>query len=98
MPGGSFKKWVKPVAEEGKSLMHNTYDLAKKKIVSHVLPRVHRHRYSSLCQEDGTATTSFVSESLQTVDPVKMTIEDEETFMGVAIQLYIGISSFLQTL
>jgi hypothetical protein len=43
MPGGSFKKWVKPVAKEGKSLMHDTYDLAKKRIVSHALPRVHNH-------------------------------------------------------
>jgi hypothetical protein len=35
MPGGSFKKWVKPVAEEGQSLMYGTYNLAKKKIASH---------------------------------------------------------------
>jgi hypothetical protein len=37
MPGGSFKKWAIPVAEEGQSLMHGTYNLAKRKIVSHVL-------------------------------------------------------------
>ena len=38
---------------------------------------------------------SFVSEALQIVPPEKMTIEDEETFMQVAIQMYGGmLSSF----
>ena len=46
-------------------------------------------------QEDGTATISFISESLQTVLPDKMAIEDEETFMQVAIQMSGGtLSSF----
>jgi hypothetical protein len=47
-------------------------------------------------QEDGTTTTSFVSEALQTVTPEKTTIEDEETFMQVAMQMYAGmLSAFL---
>jgi hypothetical protein len=46
-------------------------------------------------QEEGTATTSFVSESLQTVSPEKMTVEDEETFMQVAMQMYNGMFSSL---
>jgi hypothetical protein len=49
----------------------------------------------SLFQEGGTATASFVSECLQTVDPEKMTIEDEETFMQVAIQMHSGMFSSL---
>jgi hypothetical protein len=49
-----------------------------------------------MCQEDGTATISFVSEVLQTVPPEKMTNEDEEIFMRVAIQMYGGVlSAFL---
>jgi hypothetical protein len=51
---------------------------------------------SRLSQEQGTATVSFVSEALQTVIPEKMTIEDEETFMRVAIQMYNGKFSSLQ--
>ena len=54
--------------------------------------------HSDLCQEEGTATTSFISGSLQTVDSEKMTIEDEEMFMNVAIQMYAGKFSFLRTL
>jgi hypothetical protein len=38
MPGGSFKKWAKPWTEEAGSLLYNTYNLSKKKIVSHFLP------------------------------------------------------------
>jgi hypothetical protein len=34
---------------------------------------------------------SFVSESLQTITPEKMTIEDEELFMAVAMQMYMGM-------
>jgi hypothetical protein len=49
-------------------------------------------------QEEGTATASFVSESLQMVDPEKMTIEDEEAFMEVAMQMYSGMLSDLQSL
>jgi hypothetical protein len=48
-----------------------------------------------LSQEEGTATVSFISESLQTVTPEKMTIEDEESFMAVAIQMYAGKFSSL---
>jgi hypothetical protein len=42
-------------------------------------------------QEEGTATTSFVSEALQTVAPEKLMIEDEEIFMQVAMQMYAGM-------
>ena len=45
----------------------------------------------TIYQEEGTATTSFISESLQTVDAEKMTLEDEEAFMDVAIQMYNGM-------
>ena len=38
---------------------------------------------------------SFVSESLQTVPQEKMTIEDEETFMQVAFQMYLGMLSYI---
>jgi hypothetical protein len=61
--------------------------------VSHV-PPIHSAIVTiNLYQEDGTATTSFVSEALHTVSPEKMTIEDEETFMLVAMQMYGGMPS-----
>ena len=37
LPGGSFKKVVKPLGKESRSLLYGTYNLAKTKIVSHVL-------------------------------------------------------------
>jgi hypothetical protein len=43
MPGGSFKKWAKPWTEEAISLLNNTYNLSKKKIVSYVLPSLHHY-------------------------------------------------------
>jgi hypothetical protein len=39
MPGGSFKKWVKPWTEEARALLYDTYNLSKKKIVRHILSR-----------------------------------------------------------
>jgi hypothetical protein len=53
---------------------------------------------TTLCQEEGTATVSFVSESLQAVSPEKMAIDDEEMVMAVAIQMYAGMLSSLQPL
>jgi hypothetical protein len=38
---------------------------------------------------------SFISESLQAVSPEEMTIDDEEMFMKVAIQMYGGMLSSL---
>ena len=53
MPGGSFKKWVKPMAEEGQSLMHGTYNLAKKKIVSSVPTPFHRYETQFYARRKG---------------------------------------------
>jgi hypothetical protein len=41
---------------------------------------------------------SFVSDSLQTLSPEKMTIEDEEMFMTVALQMYAGMLSSVLSL
>ena len=91
MPGGSFRKLVKLLSEESKSLLYDTYNLAKTRIVSSFL---HFALWAlTLLQEEGTATTSFVSESLQTATPEKITIEDEEMFMEVAMQMYGGMLS-----
>jgi hypothetical protein len=100
MPGASFKKWVKPWTEEGRSLLYDTYNLSKKRIVSQVLPSLHPlwTSWPRPSQDEGTATTSFISEALQTVAPEKMTIEDEEVFMQVAIQMYGGMLSPLRLL
>jgi hypothetical protein len=39
MPGGSFKKWIRPWTEEARALMYGTYSLSKKRIVSYILPQ-----------------------------------------------------------
>ena len=74
-------------------MLYDTYNLAKTRIVS---PSFTSPLWDlALSQENGTATTSFVSQSLQTVASEKMTIEDEEMVMQVALQMYAGMLFFL---
>jgi hypothetical protein len=97
MSGGSFKKWIKPWTEEARVLPYDIYNLSKKGIVSHILPRFASMTLKSIYQEEGIATTSFISVSLQRVDSEKITVEDEEALMHVAVHIYGGMLSSLQS-